>query len=54
VLIAYVMGLSIGVHLLNLLCIRAIVLVYYFKKNEAPDWKGGIKALCYPSGLSLY
>jgi hypothetical protein len=30
VLIAYVMGLSIGVHLLNLLCIPAIVLVYYF------------------------
>ena len=29
VLIAYLMGLSIGVHLLNLLCIPAIVLVYY-------------------------
>ena len=32
VLIAYLMGLSIGVHLLNLLCIPAIVLVYYYKK----------------------
>lgn len=32
VLIAYLMGLSIGVHLLNLLCIPAIVMVYYFKK----------------------
>ena len=32
VLIAYLMGLSIGVHLLNLLCIPAIVLVYYFRK----------------------
>jgi hypothetical protein len=32
VLIAYLMGLSIGVHLLNLLAIPAIVLVYYFKK----------------------
>ena len=32
VLIAYVIGLSIGVHLLNLLCIPAIVLVYYFQK----------------------
>ena len=31
-LIAYLMGLSIGVHLLNLLAIPAIVLVYYFKK----------------------
>jgi hypothetical protein len=32
VLIAYLVGLSIGVHLLNLLAIPAIVLVYYFKK----------------------
>ncbi len=32
ILIAYLMGLSIGVHLLNLLTIPAIVLVYYFKK----------------------
>ena len=34
ILIAYLMGLSIGVHLLNLLTIPAIVLVYYFKKYE--------------------
>jgi hypothetical protein len=34
VLIAYLMGLSIGVHLLNLLAIPAIVLVYYFKKYK--------------------
>ncbi|MBN2613741.1 MAG: DUF2723 domain-containing protein [Bacteroidales bacterium] len=33
ILIAYLMGLSIGVHLLNLLAIPAIVLVYYFRKN---------------------
>ena len=32
ILIAFLMGLSIGVHLLNLLAIPAIVLVYYFKK----------------------
>jgi hypothetical protein len=32
VFIAYLMGLSIGVHLLNLLAIPAIVLVYYFRK----------------------
>lgn len=44
VLIAYIMGLSIGVHLLNLLCIPAIVLVYYFRKYQ-PTWKGGIIAL---------
>ncbi|MCQ2249869.1 MAG: DUF2723 domain-containing protein [Bacteroidales bacterium] len=34
VLICYLMGLSIGVHLLNLLVIPAIVFVYYFKKYE--------------------
>ncbi len=34
ILIAYLMGLSIGVHLLNLLAIPAIVMVYYFKKYE--------------------
>ncbi|NPA37624.1 MAG: DUF2723 domain-containing protein [Chlorobi bacterium] len=34
ILIAYLMGLSIGVHLLNLLAIPAIVMVYYFKKFE--------------------
>jgi hypothetical protein len=33
VLIAYLIGLSIGVHLLNLLAIPAIVFVYYFKKH---------------------
>ncbi|MBA4302959.1 MAG: DUF2723 domain-containing protein [Sphingobacteriaceae bacterium] len=33
-LIAYLMGLSIGVHLLNLLAIPAICFVYYFKKHE--------------------
>ncbi|MFN5843699.1 MAG: DUF2723 domain-containing protein, partial [Bacteroidota bacterium] len=33
-LIAYAMGLSIGIHLLNLLCIPAIVFVYYFKKHK--------------------
>lgn len=35
VLIAYLMGLSIGVHLLNLLAIPAIGLVYYFKRHKA-------------------
>ena len=43
VLIAYLMGLSIGVHLLNLLAIPAIGLVYYFKKYE-PTLKGSIRA----------
>ena len=34
ILIAYLMGLSIGVHLLNLLAIPAIVLIFYFKKYK--------------------
>ena len=45
VLIAYLMGLSIGVHLLNLLCIPAIVLVYYYKKYPNPTMKGTLAAL---------
>ncbi len=43
ILIAYLMGLSIGVHLLNLLTIPAIVLVYYFRRY-AFSWKGVITA----------
>lgn len=39
VFIAYMMGLSIGVHLLNLLAIPAIAFVYYFKKYQ-PNIKG--------------
>ena len=35
ILIAYLMGLSIGVHILNLLVIPAIVYIYYFNKNKA-------------------
>ncbi len=45
VLIAYMTGLSIGVHLLNLLCIPAIVLVYYYKKVPQANLKGSILAL---------
>ena len=39
ILIAYLMGLSIGVHLLNLLAIPAIALVYYYRNYEF-SWKG--------------
>lgn len=45
VLIAYVIGISIAVHLLNLLCIPAIVLVFYYKKFKNPDGRGSIAAL---------
>ncbi|MFV0589982.1 MAG: DUF2723 domain-containing protein [Draconibacterium sp.] len=52
VLIAYLVGLSIGVHLLNLLAIPAIGLVYYFKKYEF-SWKGVITALIASMGILL-
>jgi len=38
VLIAYLLGLSIGVHLLNLLTIPAMVMVYYFRKYKVTAW----------------
>lgn len=40
ILIAYLIGLSIGVHLLNLLVIPAIAFIYYFKKYEVITRKG--------------
>src|SRR5690554_359403 len=44
VFIAYLIGLSIGVHLLNLVAIPAMALVVYFKKYKEPTLKGGIIA----------
>lgn len=41
--IAYIMGLSIGIHLLNLLTIPAIAFVYYFKKTQKTTTSGIIK-----------
>ena len=38
ILIAYLIGLSIGVHLLNLLAIPALVFIYYFKKYKPTRW----------------
>lgn len=52
ILIAYLVGLSIGVHLLNLLAIPAIGLVYYFKKYEF-SWKGVVLALAASMGILL-
>ena len=51
VLIAYMTGLSIGVHLLNLLCIPAIVLVYYYKKVPHANLKGSLLALILSFGV---
>ena len=45
VLIFYMIGLSIGVHLLNLLCIPAIVLVYVYKRYPNIEVKGSLLAL---------
>lgn len=45
VLITYMTGLSIGVHLLNLLCVPAIVLVFYYRKFPNANLKGSLIAL---------
>jgi len=45
ILIAYMTGLSIGVHLLNLLCLPALVLIYYYRKFTNVDMKGTFMAL---------
>lgn len=45
ILIFYLTGLSIGVHLLNLLCLPAIALVYYYKKNPQANLRGSLLAL---------
>ncbi|MEO8795716.1 MAG: DUF2723 domain-containing protein, partial [Daejeonella sp.] len=45
IFIAYVMGLSIGVHLLNLLAIPAIALVYYFRRAKTRTSRGTLLAL---------
>ncbi|MCB0496981.1 MAG: DUF2723 domain-containing protein [Cyclobacteriaceae bacterium] len=48
ILIAYVFGLSIGVHLLNLVTIPVLGLIYYFKKYEKVTTKG----IVYTLGIS--
>ena len=45
ILIMYMTGLSIGVHLLNLLCLPAIGLVYYYRKFPNANLKGSLIAL---------
>ena len=49
ILIAYVVGLSIGVHLLNLLTVPALALIYYFKTFKVNQW--GIAVTLVASGL---
>lgn len=45
IFIAYLMGISIGVHLLNLLAIPAIVLVYYFRNYSKVTTWGVVRAM---------
>ncbi|GJM59842.1 DUF2723 domain-containing protein [Persicobacter diffluens] len=54
IMIAYVMGLSIGVHLLNLLTIPALGLIYYFKKYEEATIKGVFITLAVSSVILLF
>ncbi len=52
IFIAYLVGLSIGVHLLNLVTLPALALVYYFKKYPNPSLKGAIYAM-FLGGVAL-
>ena len=53
ILIAYILGLSIGVHLLNLLTLPALGLIYYFKKFKPSTW-GVVSALLLSGTLVLF
>jgi FKBP-type peptidyl-prolyl cis-trans isomerase len=53
VLIAYLIGLSIGVHLLSLLTIPAMGMIYYFKNNTYSH-KGALKAFAISSAILLF
>jgi hypothetical protein len=52
ILLAYMIGLSIGFHLLNLLTLPALGLIYYFKKYKPSKW-GIFAALAISGGLLL-
>ena len=54
VFIAYMMGLSIGVHILNLLTIPALVFVYYFRKTEKVTTKGLVVSTLVSGVLILF
>ena len=45
IFIAYLTGLSIGVHLLNLLCLPALVLIFYYRKVKNATMKGAMLSL---------
>ena len=51
IFIFYMMGLSIGVHLLNLLTIPAIVMVYYYKRYTPTAWGSVLAFIIGCTGL---
>ncbi len=53
VLIAYLMGLSIGVHILNLLTIPALVFIYYFRTTPSITWRGLVGATLIAGAILL-
>ena len=53
ILIAYLVGLSIGVHLLNLVTVPALGLIYYFKRREVASTKGIIGTLIASGAIVL-
>lgn len=53
ILIFYMMGLSIGVHLLNLVTIPALALIYYFKKYKPGTW-GVIATMLLSLGIIIF
>ena len=52
--IAYMLGLSTGIHLLGLVTLPALGLLYYFKKYENPNWKGAAIAMAFSLFLVLF
>lgn len=53
-LIAYVTGLSLGVHILNLLTIPAVCLVFYLKQTKKPSFWGIVKTLALSGFMILF
>lgn len=53
VLISFLMGLSIGVHLLNLLAIPAITFIIYYKKSKKVNWKSATGVLLLSGAIIL-
>jgi hypothetical protein len=54
ILIAFAFGLSIGVHLLNLLTLPGLALMYYFRKTPKVTWRGAILAFIVGAGLLVF